>query len=346
MRFRLALAVVAICGSTAAHALAEPTIEPPVDPARQLVIDGVHLREQGRDQEALAKFGRAYALAPRPMVLAQIALAEQALGRWHDAERDLSEAMKSADDSWIAANHDALAQAMTTIGMHLGTLQVMTDEANAELFLDGKSLGRVESGSSYRVEIGTRNVELRATGKYSSARSVVIAPGEISRETIELQPLPLQATQTPAPHRDDDRAHEDQHAKTIDNPGSTQRNIGWVFLGTAGALVVTGVAGIVARDVEISSYNDDGSCPGLHSLDQPPICQSKITTAQTWTTVSILGFVGSGVLAAGGVVLVLTAPKSSVGSSATGPREQKKRDPPGFFMTCAGLLGISCFGRF
>ena len=343
MRFRLALTVVAICGLTTARAFGEPTIEPPVDPVRELVTDGVHLREQGRDLEALGKFGKAYALSPRPMILAQIALAEQALGRWHDAERDLSEATKNADDSWIQTNHDALAQALTTIGMHLGTLQVMTDAADAEIFLDGKSLGHVESGTSYRVEIGTRNVELRAAGKYSSSRSVAIAPGEISRETIDLQPLPLQA-QTAGARHDEDR-HDDDRAKTIESPGSTQRNIGWVFVGTAGALAVAGAVGIVARNVEISSYNDDGSCPGLHSLDQPPICQSKITTAQTWTTVSILGFVGSGVLAAGGAVLILTAPKPSVAQGKDRPGLLPSAVPQ-FVLACAGLPGISCFGSF
>ncbi len=280
------------------------------------------------------------------MVLAQIALAEQALGKWRDAERDLDDAMKSTDqDSWIVANHDALAKALTTIGMHLGTLQVMTDAAGAELFLDGQSLGHVESGASYRVEIGTRNVELRAAGKYSSSRSVVVTAGEISRETIDLEPLPA-PSQTPAPLHQDHRSQSEARAPIVDQQaGATQRNIGWVFLGTAGALAIAGVAGIVARNVEIGSYNDDGSCPGLHSLDQPPICQSKITTAQTWTTVSILGFVGSGVLAAGGAVLVLTSPKKTPQSGA---RRQVTAPglAPGFELVCAGLPGISCFARF
>src|SRR5207244_1663513 len=49
-----------------------------------LLDQGYALRERGDDDQALAKFQAAYRLAPEPRALAQIALAEQALGRWLD----------------------------------------------------------------------------------------------------------------------------------------------------------------------------------------------------------------------------------------------------------------------
>src|SRR5947209_3601580 len=65
---------------------------------------GVDLRKQGRDMDALEEFRKAYAAARSPRALAQIALAEQALGRWVDAESDLDQALASKSDPWIRKN--------------------------------------------------------------------------------------------------------------------------------------------------------------------------------------------------------------------------------------------------
>src|ERR1043165_4391919 len=65
---------------------------------------GVDLRKQGRDMDALEEFRKGYAVAKTPRALAQIALAEQALGRWVDAESDLEQAMSSKSDAWIRKN--------------------------------------------------------------------------------------------------------------------------------------------------------------------------------------------------------------------------------------------------
>jgi Tfp pilus assembly protein PilF len=65
------------------------------------IARGVQLRQAGNDDEALAEFRRADQLMPSPRTKAQIALAEQALGQWVAAERDLRAALSTADDPWI-----------------------------------------------------------------------------------------------------------------------------------------------------------------------------------------------------------------------------------------------------
>ncbi|MGH7281082.1 MAG: hypothetical protein ACRELY_06130, partial [Polyangiaceae bacterium] len=280
MRRRSAIAEIAILGGILAFSSLAHAASPEAD---ALIDHGVELREQSKDDLALEEFKKAYAIEASARALAQIGLAEQALGLWRDAERDVSKAEEAANDPWIEKNRPALDGALVTIRGHLGSLEVRTDAPNAELFVDGASLGPVEADATFRVEAGTRNVEVRAQGKYSSSRSVIVPAGGVARETIELQALPT----TPPPDQNAGRGRrtsdDTKHPISNEHAGDTQRNIGWAFLGTAGALAVTGVVGIVARNVEIGSYDDDGSCPGLHSLDQPPICQSKITTAQTWT---------------------------------------------------------------
>jgi hypothetical protein len=55
------------------------------DEAEDLVRKGVDLRREGRDQNALETFRKANQLASTPRTVAQMGLAEQALGRWTDA---------------------------------------------------------------------------------------------------------------------------------------------------------------------------------------------------------------------------------------------------------------------
>ncbi|MEO8878585.1 MAG: hypothetical protein ABI461_23550 [Polyangiaceae bacterium] len=324
--------------------------------ADALVEHGVALREQGHDDLALQEFQKANALSPSARALAQIGLAEQALGVWRDAERDVSTALAVTGDPWIEKNRAALEAAKNTIQNHLGSLEIRCDAPGAEIFVDGATRGKIAPGVSIRVEAGPRDVEVRAPGRHASSRSVLVPAGGVARETITLEPLPVATAEpqrdplspTLSPSRDD---HRD------DDAGASQRSVGWAFLGTSAALLVTGFVGIGARDLEITSYNNDGSCPGLSAVDQPPLCQSKIDTAQTWTTVSIVGFVGAGVLATGGAVLLLTAPRASKSSAKQAQiriddhaTESRRHAAPSHDLlqsfACGAALGIYCGGQF
>jgi hypothetical protein len=225
----------------------------------------------------------------------------------------------------------------------LGTLEIRCDAPDAEVFVDGGSRGKLGIGSSVRVEAGTREVQVRAPGKYASSRSVIVPPGGIARETIVLETIPTPtATVGSDPHR------SDEHRQIEEPANPTQRNISLAMLGTAAALVATSFVGIGARELEVNSYNDDPSCPGRAGSGQPPLCQSKIDTAQTWTTISIVGFVSAGALTAGGAVLLLTAPRAHMRSAGLPRYPQKYRENKLFWeeLTCAPGLGIVCSGRF
>jgi hypothetical protein len=65
-----------------------------------LIKPGVELRREGKDQVALEEFRPAFDVAPTPRALAQIALAEEALGRWIDAEAHIGKARGRAGP-WI-----------------------------------------------------------------------------------------------------------------------------------------------------------------------------------------------------------------------------------------------------
>lgn len=305
------------------------------DDPEALIAHGVALREQGKDDEALAEFRRAFAIAPTPRARAQMALAEQALGLWAPAEEHLGAALKEAKDPWIQRNKAPLAQSMKIIQQHLGTLVLRGGVDGAEVLVDGAKIGALPlPPDGKRVEAGQRTLEVRADGYYPISRIVTIPPGETARETIELQrraPEPASgggSTPPPAPTppangaaqvapgsdaTGADRAHAGGNPPT----SAVQDTMGWVLLAAGGAFVVTGVVAQVARQSEISNYNDDASCPGVGQANQSPSCQSRITSASTWQTVSIVGFVAGGALAVGGLVLVVTAPSTANGGTAS-----------------------------
>src|SRR5262245_2039922 len=81
----------------------------------EAIANGIALRRQGKNAEALREFQRAYAADPSPRALAQIALAQQALGNWLAAESGLVSALSAAHDNWIVHNRAALAGALEIV---------------------------------------------------------------------------------------------------------------------------------------------------------------------------------------------------------------------------------------
>ncbi|MBX3185533.1 MAG: hypothetical protein KF819_00905 [Labilithrix sp.] len=291
------------------------------DDAESLIARGIELREKGKDDEALALFKRAYAKAPSPRARAQVALAEQALGLWVAAESDLIESLSAGSDPWIVKNRAALEGALAVVRRHVGSLEVRGTDG-AEIVLDGVLLGTLPS-SPFRVEAGRRTLEIRAKGFHATTRAIEVPPGGIARESVTLVELPPEGEAAPAAPA--------SHVGESGDAGRGQRLLGWVFVGTGGALLATGGVGMLVRKSTIDDYND--ACPGL-GAPQSGACEEKIDAARTWLTVSIVSFVAGGVFAAGGATLLVTAP--SAGSARAGWRFAC--GPSGMSVSCAGTF--------
>jgi len=92
-----------------------------------LIKKGTELRRVHRDREALAEFRKAAAIEETPRVLAQIALAEQALGIWVDAEAHLKKALAAESDAWIRKNAGVLRGALDQYLSFWLSLAVLVD---------------------------------------------------------------------------------------------------------------------------------------------------------------------------------------------------------------------------
>jgi hypothetical protein len=162
------------------------------DDAEQLLHDGVALRKQGQEAAALEQFRRSYELAPSAHALAQIALVEQALGRWLDAERDLGLALAPADDEWIARNRVLLEHAQAVIARHVGQLDLV-GPAGAELLIAGARVATLPLAEPLRVIAGPLDIEVRLAGYFSVFRRVEVAAQGLTREIVALAPAPTGA---------------------------------------------------------------------------------------------------------------------------------------------------------
>ena len=152
----------------------------------EIVKHGVELRTQGRDREALAEFERARALKDTPRVIAQIGLAEFALGLWLPAAEHIEAALKQDRDPWIKKNHDALAKAAAGIANHLGTAEIWGGPPGAEGFLNGKRVGTLPSAPITRVVAGACTVLVTAPGFEDLTRTIRVEPKQLFRENVQL----------------------------------------------------------------------------------------------------------------------------------------------------------------
>jgi len=369
LSFAFAVLVIGTAGRTARAAGDEAT-------ADAAIRRGVELRKLGKDQDALEEFRKAYAAAKTPRALAQIGLAEQALGRWVDAEADLDSAVASKSDPWIRKNATTLNGALEVIRRHLGSLDVIGPEG-AELRVDGRAAGVLPLSRPARVPIGNLTIEVRKAGFFAVTRPISITPGELTRETVDLQPVAVAAppvSSTPRPREglpqpmqaggsgggdetlpNGTRPGPDSGGGTAADPGASadrswHRTLGWTaavgaLLGAAG-----GVGALVYRSGKITNANDlachvDDSKGTVNPEDPANAgrCSDLASAASGAKLGAIISFSAAGALAVTAVVLFATAPSSS-GRSAAAAHSTATAG-----LTCGptiAVTGMACNLRF
>jgi tetratricopeptide (TPR) repeat protein len=273
--------------------------------ADALIDRGVALREEGRDEEALAVFRQAWERDPTPRGLAQMALAEQALGRWVDAERHLVEALGRRRDGWIRSVRSVLEQALAEVREHVGQLEIRTNVDGAVLHVGGRAVATLPS-EPLSLPAGEAHVRVEAPGHRAAHRTVRIAPGELTREWIEL------AEARDAPH-----GVEPDGAS-----GDTLRIVAFAGAGVAAAGAIGAAIWWAGRQAELDDCRE-GGCANEDDLAGTRDLAAAVT-------------ITAALLAAGGLIL---------GIVLAGDGDEPGRGAAPLACS-ASPLALSCAARF
>jgi len=310
--------------------------------ADELIRRGVELRKQGRDQEALDAFRSANVVAPTPRALAQMGFAEQALGRWVDADEHLDAAARAAGDSWIARNRQVLELSLAAIHKHLGEIEILGEPRGAEVRVDGRSRGTLPLAGRVRAAVGTVSVEVRAPGYLPVIRPVAVTAEELVRETIVLQPLTSVAAQPIFPAAgtgqpvESDRRPVEPGADAV-RPWS--RRLAWAGVAGAGLFAVAGGVALGVRESKARWFSDAAHACDENLADKGgSACKDAYDTGHTASTLAIGSFVAAGVLGIGAAILFYTSTPTADGARPT--TASLACGPAG-----AGF-GVSCATRF
>lgn len=195
VRARLALCALVlslVCGlSSLAYADASADAE-------ALITRGIDLRRQGKDAEALEAFRQAAETHSTPRALAQMGLAEQALGHWVAAEAHLKLALEHPNNPWVSRNRDTLTRSLAAVGERLGSIELSCDVAGANVSVNGTPAGTTPLSEPLRVVSGSVVVEVIAEGYHPMTRTLQVNAGSLARENVTLVPLRVTPV-TPVP---------------------------------------------------------------------------------------------------------------------------------------------------
>jgi hypothetical protein len=313
------------------------------------IARGLELRRSARDAEALEEFKRAYQLSPSPRALAQMGWAEQALGRWVDAEAHLDEALKAKGDPWVHKVHGRIEQSLAALATHLGSLEVTGSPAGADVNVDGRKVGTLPLRAAIRVPAGDVVLEVRAADFRPISRTVDVRARLLSRETVtlvavETAPPTVSAVAVPKARAESDAVavpaaaetppprpvaaiHTEAPAQGGDGGGergSWRGPTKWVAAGAAVLMAGAGVTGVVLHEQKVSAFGAKTDpttmvkrCSnGASGVTGGDDCVSLANAANRWQDVAIAGFVAAGVFAAGALILQLTDDHAPAPSAA------------------------------
>lgn len=359
----MALCCGTICGaSTGNRAFAAD--------AEALIQEGVALRRAGDDLSALGKFEQANAIKQSPRALAQMGLAEQALGRWGAASRHLRGAMAAGNDPWIRKNRSTIEQALKTVGERVGELQVVGSPAGSEVRVDGELVGKLPLDQAVVVTAGSVAIEVRSPGYLPAVRSAHVGVGGLARESFRLQPIaptdaettsppggaPSAAMTTPgggstgvAPKGQTDGQPGGQPEGQPEGGGNQQAGdaagaaddgagirpvVTLIALGLSAGALAFGVFEHVKWQDQVAKFEKNAACDLEVTGRGGTTCQALYDAGQSARTLTFVGYGLAGALAATAAIVYFTTP-----------------DPAPATQTVAcGLgptaLGLSCGGHF
>jgi hypothetical protein len=298
--------------------------------ARSLGTTGVSAYQAGDYETAHDKLEKAYQVLKAPSLGLWSARALAKVGKLVEAGERYTEVTRlsiSGGDVVVQKQAQADAQSeLDALVPQIPTIVLQIEGADASavtLTLDGQPLSSVLVGENRPVNPGPHHVE----GTLGSARvtqDVTVAVGQRAPVLLHFEPRAAGSGPTPgassAPAANQPQSGASPPTPTsatsagaaalTTRPRSPLNTVGWVTVGVGGAAVAVGaITGALAAGKE-ADIKSNRACSNLHCL---PSETDAVNSYNSLRTLSSIGFIAGGVLAATGVVLLLTSRNDSPG---------------------------------
>jgi hypothetical protein len=293
--------------------------------ASQLFDDAEKLMASGSTAQACPKYAESQRLDPQLGTLLHLGECYARAGKPASAWASFKDALEIAQ-SRNDPREPKIKQRVAELEKTLPKLVIQVAEPapeGLEIKQDGDLVGKAIWGSPVPVDPGEHAVTAAAPGMKPWKGSVQVAAGAgIAR--IEIPPLEAEpAPATPpaaaaAPAAGTATVPVDEGAVPHDSSrGNLQRILGWSTAGLGLVGIGVGVAFELKRSSKLSER--DGLCPDdmCDNPNDPARIASLTDQARTASTIGAVGFIAGGVLIAGGMVLVFTAPHGDAATSVS-----------------------------
>jgi hypothetical protein len=305
-----------------------------------LFDDAKRLMAQQRWADACPKLQQSQKLAPAIGTEFNLANCWEHAGHLASAWAAFLDVVDQTHKRGEAQREAAARTRADALAPRLGKLmvQVSARAPGLEVLRDGQPVPPEVWGVGVPVDAGDHQLEARAPGRAPWSSTVRTDDGATATATVPDLPLAAppvgsdaSSGAAPAPP-----PSPPPPAGEPSSPETANHTASLIVLGSAVVLAGVGVAGLLENTSEISAYNGDSTCPGINSTNRPAHCNDYVNAANTWNTVAIVGFVGSGAALVAGITLWLLAPT----------RPAHVATPAGAFACAPGLGGFGCAGTF
>lgn len=307
MRIVVTVVVSLLCCAQLAAAQAEPErpwasgiAEEQQERALAIFRDGNELFMALKYAPAFNQYRRALDLWEHPGIYYNAAVALINLDKPLAAYKHLEKALAYGEAPLGHDNHTQALLYKKLLAAQLAELHVVCKEPGAQVMLDGELLFTAPGEWSAHLLPGAHQLVARKPGSMIESRALQLAAGQFTHEQVELSTI---------------------KATPMRSVRRWNVYMPWLVLGGGALLAAAGVPLAVAADNSTEAFDRDVNrlCPwGCRSADLPETAHDARSRGEIESGVALGLFIGGGVIAATGMVLMM------MNQSRLVPDERKK----------------------